>query len=64
MFVISSDEPPEFPRDRLKRLSAAMAQWPYIECVDEKEKKVLEPVDGIIDCPSGPTDILLMFCLA
>ena len=31
--------------------------------MDEKEKKVLESVNGIIDCPSGPTDILLMFCL-
>ena len=31
--------------------------------MDEKEKKVLESVNGIIDCESGPTDILLMFCL-
>lgn len=31
--------------------------------MDEKEEKVLEPANGIIDCPSGPTNILLMFCL-
>jgi hypothetical protein len=30
--------------------------------VDEKEEKMLKSVKGIIDCPSGPTDILLMVC--